>query len=118
MPSNDCGKNLFCKTPLIESLPLSKHCPNRVYLKLENCHLSGSFKFRGISRACQQVSELEPKLKLTRADTNVSIDRHLKKDVKKLFPRRVATQVWPLRRALDYWDLNVEYLFRSPRLQK
>ncbi|XP_054156367.1 serine dehydratase-like [Oppia nitens] len=54
--SKSSEKDLFVRTPLIESLELAQYCPNRrVYLKLENCQPSGSFKMRGISRFCQQA---------------------------------------------------------------
>ena len=46
-------KCLHHKTPLIESLPLSKILDSRVYLKLEALQPTGSFKIRGIGRACQ-----------------------------------------------------------------
>ncbi len=55
MPSNGYENDLFVRTPLIESIVLSDLCKNKVYLKLENCQPSGSFKMRGISRLCQHV---------------------------------------------------------------
>ena len=56
MASNGYIEDLFIKTPLIESVELKELCPRKVFLKLENCQPSGSFKMRGISRLCQQVS--------------------------------------------------------------
>ncbi|CAN7940382.1 unnamed protein product, partial [Ixodes hexagonus] len=46
---------LYCRTPLIESLPLQRrHLAGvPVYLKLENTQPTGSFKLRGLSRLCQ-----------------------------------------------------------------
>lgn len=45
------------ETPLIESLPISKHTPNcNVYLKLENTQPCGSFKQRGIGLRCLKVT--------------------------------------------------------------
>ncbi|XP_023228915.1 serine dehydratase-like [Centruroides sculpturatus] len=43
------GSNLYCQTPLIESLPLSKLAGREVYLKLENAQPTSSFKQRGLS---------------------------------------------------------------------
>jgi L-serine/L-threonine ammonia-lyase len=56
MERNGSEKNLFVRTPLIESIALSDYCANKVFLKLENCQPSGSFKMRGISKLCQSVS--------------------------------------------------------------
>lgn len=49
-------KGIFIKTPLIDSTPLSNLADAPVYLKLENAQPSGSFKLRGISFTCQQVT--------------------------------------------------------------
>ena len=46
---------LYIKTPLIESIPLSKRCGLNVYLKLENTQPPGSFKLRGLSNHCIQA---------------------------------------------------------------
>ena len=46
-------KYLHYKTPLVESRPLSKILGSSVYLKLEALQPTGSFKIRGIGRACQ-----------------------------------------------------------------
>ena len=57
---NECTKkDHFVRTPLIESTQFKEFCPKRVFLKLENCQPCGSFKMRGISRLCQQVSHRE-----------------------------------------------------------
>ena len=48
---------LHCKTPLILSTPISKERSFNVWLKLENCQPSGSFKLRGIGNACLNVSK-------------------------------------------------------------
>ncbi|KAJ6641404.1 L-serine dehydratase [Pseudolycoriella hygida] len=46
------------ETPLIESLPISKHTPNfDVYLKLENTQPCGSFKQRGIGLRCLKAKD-------------------------------------------------------------
>lgn len=47
---------LFIKTPLIESLPLSKIAGGQVFLKLEALQPSGSFKNRGIGELCKHYS--------------------------------------------------------------
>ena len=46
-------KSLHIRTPLIESLSLSKKWGRRVLLKLENLQPTGSFKIRGIGLLCQ-----------------------------------------------------------------
>ncbi len=45
---------LHIKTPLIESLALGQHMAGSVWLKMEACQPTGSFKPRGIGHACQQ----------------------------------------------------------------
>ncbi len=45
--------SLHVATPLIESLPMGKNLAGRVWLKLESCQPSGSFKNRGIGHACR-----------------------------------------------------------------
>ena len=48
--------NIYIRTPLVESIELRKYCAGRqVYLKMENCQPSGSFKLRGISNLCKYV---------------------------------------------------------------
>ncbi|CAG2103562.1 unnamed protein product [Medioppia subpectinata] len=50
-------KDLFVKTPLIESLELKPFGGSRkVYLKLESAQPAASFKMRGISRVCQKAA--------------------------------------------------------------
>jgi L-serine/L-threonine ammonia-lyase len=44
---------LHIRTPLLESRPLSSHIGTDVRLKLECVQPSGSFKIRGLGRACQ-----------------------------------------------------------------
>ena len=44
---------LHIRTPLIESLPLSKGWGKQVFLKMENLQPAGSFKLRGIGLLCQ-----------------------------------------------------------------
>uniref|UniRef100_A0A3Q2DM00 L-serine ammonia-lyase n=1 Tax=Cyprinodon variegatus TaxID=28743 RepID=A0A3Q2DM00_CYPVA len=43
-------------TPLLESVSMSKRVGTTVYLKMENCQPSGSFKIRGIGHLCQQLA--------------------------------------------------------------
>lgn len=43
---------LHVETPLLESTPLSRLTGSRVWLKVESLQPSGSFKLRGIGRAC------------------------------------------------------------------
>lgn len=47
---------LYIETPTIHSLPMSKLVGYPVYLKLENLQIPGSFKQRGISNFCKNVS--------------------------------------------------------------
>ena len=47
---------LHIETPLIESRPLSARSGRRVWLKMEAFQPSGSFKLRGIGRACQEYA--------------------------------------------------------------
>ena len=55
-PTNEL---IYVRTPLIESVPLRKFAAGRkVFLKLENCQPSGSFKMRGISALCKYVRPL------------------------------------------------------------
>jgi len=44
-------KRLHIVTPLIESSILSHATKTKVYLKLDNCQPSGSFKLRGVGLA-------------------------------------------------------------------
>ncbi len=48
---------LHIKTPLLQSLPLSRKAGTSVWLKMEALQPSGSFKLRGIGRACQHYAE-------------------------------------------------------------
>ena len=47
------SSSLHIRTPLIESLPLSKRWGKQVFLKMENLQPTGSFKIRGIGLLCQ-----------------------------------------------------------------
>ncbi|KAH9092173.1 hypothetical protein LEN26_018642 [Aphanomyces euteiches] len=44
-------------TPVLESQALGQLLKKRVFLKLENCQPSGSFKLRGIGNACKKAIE-------------------------------------------------------------
>ncbi|OQR98455.1 l-serine dehydratase/L-threonine deaminase-like [Achlya hypogyna] len=48
---------LHIVTPAIESRVLSHLAKKKVYLKLDNCQPSGSFKMRGVGLACQRAIE-------------------------------------------------------------
>jgi len=50
-------EKLYIETPLIESLPLSKHLGVPVYLKMEAMQPSGSFKNRGIGHICSNYAK-------------------------------------------------------------
>ncbi len=47
-------KHLHIKTPLVESVPLSRGVNGKVWLKMDALQPSGSFKLRGIGNACRQ----------------------------------------------------------------
>lgn len=49
-------KPLHIETPAILSTPLSKCAGLKVYLKLENLQVPGSFKIRGIGNLCQKAA--------------------------------------------------------------
>eukprot|EP00794_Sanderia_malayensis_P013914 gene13914-15363_t len=49
------ARKLYVKTPLIESLQISKRVGYNVYIKMENLQPSGSFKLRGLSYHCMKV---------------------------------------------------------------
>lgn len=51
------SKPLHIRTPLLESVPLSKLCGRQVFLKMDNLQPVGSFKIRGIGRVCQAGKE-------------------------------------------------------------
>lgn len=54
--SQSAYERIFVRTPLIESVPLRPFAAGRkVFLKLENCQPSGSFKLRGVSELCKHV---------------------------------------------------------------
>lgn len=65
------SEHFHVNTPLLESVSMSKLVGTTVYLKMENCQPSGSFKIRGIGHLCQQVGALllsEALLLLSAAD--------------------------------------------------
>lgn len=45
------------KTPIRDSMSLSKVAGTRVYIKLDSAQPSGSFKIRGIGHLCQTVQD-------------------------------------------------------------
>ncbi|MCP4349549.1 MAG: pyridoxal-phosphate dependent enzyme [Desulfobacterales bacterium] len=45
---------LHIRTPLFESVPISRHTDKSVFLKMECFQPAGSFKIRGIGRLCEQ----------------------------------------------------------------
>ncbi|XP_026211565.1 serine dehydratase-like [Anabas testudineus] len=49
-------EHFHLSTPLLESASMSKRVGTPVYLKMENCQPSGSFKVRGIGHLCQQLA--------------------------------------------------------------
>ncbi|XP_043998078.1 serine dehydratase-like [Gambusia affinis] len=49
-------EHFHVNTPLLESVSMSKMAGTAVYLKMENCQPSGSFKIRGIGHLCQQLA--------------------------------------------------------------
>ncbi|PNF24302.1 hypothetical protein B7P43_G11907 [Cryptotermes secundus] len=60
MSSKDSDERpLHIVTPLLRSVALAKHLPmcKNVYLKMENCQVSGSFKMRGFGHLCQKLKQ-------------------------------------------------------------
>nr|XP_023420419.1 L-serine dehydratase/L-threonine deaminase isoform X2 [Cavia porcellus] len=51
------GEPLHLRTPLRESMALSKEAGTTVYLKMDNAQPSGSFKIRGIGHFCKTWAE-------------------------------------------------------------
>jgi len=49
-------QDLHINSPLLQSVPLSNRVPGTVWLKMEALQPSGSFKLRGIGRACQHYA--------------------------------------------------------------
>uniref|UniRef100_A0A3B5KXN4 L-serine ammonia-lyase n=1 Tax=Xiphophorus couchianus TaxID=32473 RepID=A0A3B5KXN4_9TELE len=54
---SDVSNHFHVNTPLLESVSMSKMAGTAVYLKMENCQPSGSFKIRGVGHLCQQVGD-------------------------------------------------------------
>lgn len=52
------GDPLHVKTPIRDSMPLSKVAGTSVYLKMDSSQPSGSFKIRGIGHLCKTVGPL------------------------------------------------------------
>lgn len=48
---------LHVKTPIRDSMALSKVAGTSVYLKMDSAQPSGSFKIRGIGHLCQTVQD-------------------------------------------------------------
>lgn len=51
------SEKLYLHTPVVFSLPMSRHSGFQVYLKLENLQPPGSFKLRGISHMIQKATQ-------------------------------------------------------------
>lgn len=51
------GEPLHVKTPIRDSMSLSKVAGTSVYLKMDSAQPSGSFKIRGIGHLCKMVQE-------------------------------------------------------------
>ena len=57
MPKRMENHRLYLETPVLESVPLTRHVGQRVWLKMEALQPIGSFKIRGIGFACQRHVE-------------------------------------------------------------
>lgn len=64
---------LHIQTPLIESFALSNHCDCSIWLKLESLQPSGSFKMRGVGRACEVAKEQGAKRLISSSGGNAGI---------------------------------------------
>lgn len=60
LPAMASGEPLHLRTPLRESMALSKEAGTTVYLKMDNAQPSGSFKIRGIGHFCKTVQDRVP----------------------------------------------------------
>lgn len=49
--------SISIRTPLLQSLPLSNAAQTRVWLKMESCQPTGSFKLRSAEHACRYYAE-------------------------------------------------------------
>ena len=50
------------KTPLVTSDYINKITCSKIYFKLENLQLTGSFKFRGATHKISKLTDLEKKM--------------------------------------------------------
>ena len=50
---------MHLQTPLVHSTPLSRHCGQPVWLKLESAQPTGSFKLRGATNKLLSLGEAE-----------------------------------------------------------
>lgn len=57
LPAMTSREPLHAKTPVRDSMALSKVAGTSVYLKMDSAQPSGSFKIRGIGHLCQTVQE-------------------------------------------------------------
>lgn len=57
LPAMTPGEPLHVKTPIRDSMSLSKVAGTSVYLKMDSAQPSGSFKIRGIGHLCKMVQE-------------------------------------------------------------
>lgn len=57
LPAMASGQPLHVRTPIRDSMTLSKVAGTTVYLKLESSQPSGSFKIRGIGHLCKTVQD-------------------------------------------------------------
>jgi L-serine/L-threonine ammonia-lyase len=64
---------LHVVTPLVDSAPLGRACSARVSLKLESLQPTGSFKIRGIGRACEEAAQAGTRRFVTSSGGNAGL---------------------------------------------
>ena len=104
-------EKLYVETPLIESVPLSKVSELKVYLKLENAQPSGSFKLRGLSNHCIQVSGNDRGKMVATCGCDGSKSTRTKAKTKRaqlIVIKELATQEWNAMIAIGMQKMAVE----------
>ncbi|MGH7298498.1 MAG: pyridoxal-phosphate dependent enzyme, partial [Polyangiaceae bacterium] len=64
---------LHVVTPLLDSAPLARAAGARVWLKVESLQPSGSFKIRGIGRACEEAKRAGAKRLVSSSGGNAGL---------------------------------------------
>ena len=108
---------LHVETPLVDSAPMARALGARVWLKLESLQPSGSFKIRGIGRACEEATAAGAKRLVSSSGGNAGLavayaGRLLRVPVSVVVPRTTSARMIEKMRAEgavvqvhgDAWD--------------